>query len=176
EIRSQSDEPVEAVDLDLVLVKVKENLQAAIEGSSGVITSDPLPTLAGYEAHFITLFQNLIANAIKYRSGQPPRIHISVQQADGQYRFAVADNGIGIDPEYHERIFEVFRRLHGKKIPGTGIGLSICQRVVEWYGGRIWVESEAGQGATFLFTLPRTGARGHRSPNGGLDDSGSERQ
>jgi signal transduction histidine kinase len=156
EIGSEPDEPVESVDLNLVLVKVIENLQASIESSGAAITSDPLPALAGHEGHFIPLFQNLVGNAIKYRSDLPPRIHISVQQADGQYRFTVSDNGIGIDLEYHERIFEVFRRLHGRKIPGTGIGLSICQRVVERYGGRIWVESSAGHGSTFIFTVPRT--------------------
>ena len=144
----------EAVDLNLVIENVRQNLKPSIDESGAVITSDPLPTLAAYPVHFVPLFQNLVGNAIKYRSESPPRIHISVQKTEGQFRFAVADNGIGIDPEYHEKIFEVFKRLHGKTIPGTGVGLAICQRVVERYGGRIWVESQAGQGATFLFTFP----------------------
>ena len=95
-----------------------------------------------------------MGNAIKYRSGERPRIHISCERLENQFRFAVADNGMGIDPEYHAKIFGVFKRLHGKKIPGTGIGLAICQRVVERYGGRIWVESQLGAGATFFFILP----------------------
>jgi signal transduction histidine kinase len=166
EIRSRTDEPVEAVDLNCVLEKVRENLKAAIDASGATIISERLPTLPGYEGHFIPLLQNLIGNAIKYRSDQPPVIAISVERAGGEYQFAVVDNGIGIDPEYHERIFEVFRRLHGKKIPGTGIGLSICQRVVERYGGRIWVESREGRGSKFVFTLPRAGAASAASGEG----------
>lgn len=156
EIGGQSDQAREAVDLNLVVENVKQNLKASIDESGAVITSDRLPALSAYEGHFIPLFQNLIGNAIKYRSERPPRIHISVQNGNRDLRFAVADNGIGVAPEYHEKIFAVFKRLHGKKIPGTGIGLSICQRVVERYDGRIWVESEAGRGATFIFTLPKT--------------------
>uniref|UniRef100_Q028L5 histidine kinase n=1 Tax=Solibacter usitatus (strain Ellin6076) TaxID=234267 RepID=Q028L5_SOLUE len=155
EIRTRSGEPLAAVDLNVVLDKVKENLKAAIDGSGATIVAERLPTVPGYEGHFIPLLQNLIGNAIKYRGDQPPVIAISVEKVAGNFQFAVVDNGIGIDPEYHERIFEVFRRLHGKKIPGTGIGLSICQRVVERYGGRIWVESREGRGSKFLFTLPR---------------------
>lgn len=169
EIRSRNDEPVEAVDLNLVLEKVKENLKAVIDASGATIIAERLPTLPGYEGHFIPLLQNLIGNAIKYRSDQPPVIAVSVEKAGGEYQFAVADNGIGIDPEYHERIFEVFRRLHGKKIPGTGIGLSICQRVVERYGGRIWVESREGRGSRFIFTLPRAGAASAASGGGTLN-------
>ncbi len=147
------------VDLNAVIENVRQNLKASIDESGAQITSDRLPQLRAYRAHFEPLFQNLIGNAIKYRSAQPLRIHISVQEVEGELRFTVSDNGIGIDPEYHKQIFEVFRRLHGRKIPGTGVGLAICQRVVERYGGRIWVESEAGQGAAFLFTLPHVAAR-----------------
>ena len=100
------------------------------------------------------LFQNLISNALKYRSEQPPRVHVSATQKNGEWRIGVADNGIGIDPKYHRMIFGVFKRPHGQTIPGTGIGLAICQRVVERYDGRIWVESQKNQGATFYFTLP----------------------
>jgi signal transduction histidine kinase len=107
-----------------------------------------------HEAHLIPLFQNLVANAIKYRGSEPPRIRVSVQKVNDELQFSVSDNGMGIEPEYHEKIFVPFKRLHGKAIPGTGIGLSICQRVVERYGGRIWVESEPGHGAIFIFRLP----------------------
>jgi light-regulated signal transduction histidine kinase (bacteriophytochrome) len=159
EIRSHHEEPLEVVDLNVVIENVRQNLKASIDESGAEVTSDRLPRLRVHRAHFEPLFQNLIGNAIKYRSAEPPRIHIAVQEVDGELRFTVSDNGIGIDPEYHKQIFEVFRRLHSRKIPGTGVGLAICQRVVERYGGRIWVESQAGQGAAFLFTLPNVAVR-----------------
>ncbi len=154
EIRGRDEESPEVVDLNVVIDDVRQNLKASIDESGAEVTSDHLPLLRVHRAHFQSLFQNLIGNAIKYRSAQPPRIHVSAQEVEGEMRFSVSDNGIGIDPEYHQQIFEVFRRLHSRKIPGTGVGLAICQRVVERYGGRIWVESHAGQGAAFLFTLP----------------------
>ena len=165
EIGSHTDKPAEAIDLNVVLDKVKANLKAPIDESGAVITADRLPALQVYEAHYIPLFQNLIGNAIKYRSQKPPRIHISFGEADGHLRFAVADNGIGIAPEYHHKIFGAFKRLHGKNIPGTGIGLAICKRIVERYGGHIWVQSEVGRGSTFHFTLPD--ARGRETMNDG---------
>ena len=115
--------------------------------------------MLGHRAHFVQLVQNLISNAIKYRAQRPPRIHISAEWKEGHWVLAVADNGIGIAPEHHQKIFGVFKRLHGKNVPGTGIGLAICQRVVERYKGRIWVESQPDQGATFYFTLPGQGVR-----------------
>jgi PAS domain S-box-containing protein len=145
---------VEAVDFNLIHRNVISNLQEAIRESGAAITSDALPVVLGHRAHCVQLLQNLIGNAIKYRSEAPPRIHLSAQREIGAWRIAVADNGMGIEPEYHHLIFGVFKRLHGGKIPGTGMGLAICQRVVERYGGRIWVESQPGQGATFYFTLP----------------------
>jgi PAS domain S-box-containing protein len=154
EIRSRDEEPLELVDLNAVIEDVKQNLKASMDESGAVVTSERLPVVRAYRAHFQPLFQNLIGNAIKYRSARPPRIHVSVQEEGGELRFSFSDNGIGIDPEYHKQIFEVFRRLHGRKIPGTGVGLAICQRIVERYGGRIWVESRPGEGSTFLFTLP----------------------
>ena len=142
------------VDLNKVLAVVQENLKMAIDDSGARILADRLPTVRAYEGHFVTLFQNLISNAIKYRAERPPHIRLSVAQTDGQVEFALSDNGIGIDPQYHKKIFTAFTRLHGKKIAGTGIGLAICQRVVQRYGGAIWVESQLGEGATFYFTLP----------------------
>ena len=142
------------VDLNMVLEETIENLLASIEESKAVISNDPLPLVRGHEPHFLQLLQNLIGNAIKYRGERTPRIHVSSSKADGVWQLAVADNGIGISPEYHQHIFGVFKRLHGKNIPGTGIGLAICQRVVERYAGRIWVESRLNEGSTFYCTLP----------------------
>jgi PAS domain S-box-containing protein len=154
ELGTQNDEPPNAVDLDLLLENVRENLRISIQEAGAVVTSDSLPVIYGHRAHYLSLFQNLIGNAIKYRGENPPRIHMSVERRDDAVRFAVTDNGMGIAPEYHRQIFEIFKRLHGNKIPGTGVGLAICERLVERYGGRIGVESEAGKGASFWFTLP----------------------
>jgi len=144
----------EPVDLNLVFQETLENCKATIQETGASVTRDPLPVVPGHNPHFMQLFQNLIGNALKYRSERPPRIHVSAVKEGGNWRLGVADNGIGIDPQYHPKIFGVFKRLHGSTIPGTGVGLAICQRVVERGGGRIWVESHEGQGATFYFTLP----------------------
>lgn len=154
EIGSRQDEPTSPVDLNVLVEEVKQNLKASIDDTGAAVSTDRLPTVNAHLGHLVPLFQNLIGNAIKYRSAEPPQIRISVQAEAGHWRFAVADNGIGIQPEYKESIFVPFKRLHGKSIPGTGIGLAICQRVIERYGGRIWVESEFGHGAEFIFTLP----------------------
>ena len=144
----------QSVDLNRAFEKVTKNLKSAIDESGAVVTSGDLPTVNGHEARFVQLFQNLIGNAIKYHSQSPPVIRVSAEQRKTEWIFAVADNGIGIEPEHHQTIFGVFKRLHGKAIPGTGIGLAICQRVVERDGGRIWVESQVGLGTTFYFTVP----------------------
>jgi light-regulated signal transduction histidine kinase (bacteriophytochrome) len=146
--------PRKTVDLKDVLEVVKANLKTSIAEAGAVVTNDPLPVLSVYSGDFISLFQNLIANAIKYQGGSAPRVHISAQKTEGQILFAVSDNGVGIDPKYHRQIFEPFRRLHGSSIPGMGLGLAICQRLIERYEGQIWVESEPGRGAKFLFTMP----------------------
>ncbi len=159
EIGGDSEEPIETVDLNSVIETVRQNLKVAMDETCAQIDSEDLPRVAGYCGHFIQLFQNLLGNAIKYRSENPPRIRISCQREGGELRFAVADNGMGIDPQYHEKIFGVFKRLHGSEIPGTGIGLAICKRVVERYRGRIWLESQVGGGAIFFFTLPGDAAK-----------------
>jgi chemotaxis family two-component system sensor kinase Cph1 len=143
-----------SVNLQETLERVLEDLRSEISVNAAQITYDPLPTVRGHESHFVQLFRNLIGNALKYRSQQAPSIHISVTRQSNCFLFAVRDNGIGIDPAYHTSIFGVFKRLHTSDIPGTGIGLAICQRVVERYGGKIWVESQPDKGATFYFTLP----------------------
>jgi len=142
------------VDLNSVFQKALDNLRPAISESGASICSARLPVVHGRGSHYLQLFQNLLGNAIKYRGDGPPAISVSGVKVGRHWRLAVADNGIGIAPEYHAQIFGAFKRLHGARIPGTGMGLAICQRVVERYGGRIWVESEARNGATFYFTVP----------------------
>jgi two-component system CheB/CheR fusion protein len=155
-LNAEDPDPPEPVDLNLALKKTLANLNTMIEQTAARITCDPLPVVSGHETHYIQLFQNLIDNAIKYRNRQPPEVHISAERNGADWRLAVADNGIGIEPQYQEQIFGLFKRLHGRTIPGTGIGLAICKRVVERYGGHIWVESQ-GRGSTFYFTLPPAG-------------------
>jgi PAS domain S-box-containing protein len=146
----------EATDANEVLAATFASLAGAIKESGAQITSDPLPSPRIPRIHLQQLFQNLIGNAIKYRDlNRTPVLHVSGQQERGSWIFSVRDNGIGIDPEYKEHIFGLFKRLHtADEYSGTGIGLAICQRIVERYHGRIWVESEPGEGSTFFFTLP----------------------
>lgn len=150
----------ERVDLNRVLSIVLENCKLAIEEAAATVTSDPLPAVQGQEPHFIQLLQNLISNSLKYRAaGRSPRIHVFAERQNGHWKIAVKDNGMGIAPEYHKQIFGIFKRLHGNTISGTGIGLAICQRVVDRYGGNLWVESREDEAATFYFTLPGIGER-----------------
>lgn len=146
-------DPGVSVDLNIVMLKATQNLALSIKTTNARVTSDRLPVVKAYEGHLLPLVQNLIGNAIKYRGELPPAIHLGYVQ-EGDLLFSVSDNGIGIAAEFHEKIFVPFKRLHGPLIPGSGLGLSICKRVVERYGGTIWVESQEGQGATFRFTLP----------------------
>jgi PAS domain S-box-containing protein len=142
-------------DCETVLNQSLNNLKVAIEENGAFVTHDPLPTVMVDNLQWVQLFQNLIGNAIKFRGNEPPRVHVSASRNGNGWIFSVRDNGIGIAPEYAESIFTIFKRLHGRKdYPGTGIGLAICKKIVERHGGRIWVESEVGKGATFYFTLP----------------------
>jgi PAS domain S-box-containing protein len=154
EISGREHDSFASIDCGAVLAKALLNLQAAIAESGAIVTSDPLPTVVAEEVMLIQLFQNLISNSIKYRGEETPRIHVSAKREGEGWLFAVRDNGIGIDPQDTGRVFGMFRRLHGTEIPGTGIGLALCKKIVERKGGRIWVESEAGRGATFKFTIP----------------------
>ncbi len=151
--------PLEPTDLGQVYEQTLLNLRVAIEESAAEVTADPLPTLPADTTQLAQLFQNLIGNAIKFRTEAAPVIHVGARQSDGNWVFSVSDNGIGIDPQYAERIFMIFQRLHGAgEYAGTGIGLAVCKKIVERHGGQIWMESEPGQGTTFFFTLPTEGA------------------
>ncbi len=135
------------------------NLQGALEESGGEVTHDPLPTVIADGAQLVQLFQNVVGNAIKYRSAEPPRVHVSAKKnGSNEWIFSMRDNGLGIDPKYFEKIFVMFQRLHGReKFSGTGIGLTLCKKIAERHGGRMWVESEPGKGSTFYFALPERG-------------------
>lgn len=148
--------PFENIDMESVLKIAELNLELAIKESKAKITWEPLPVIKADEAQMVQIFQNLIDNAIKFRGKEPPVIHISAKQEESDWIFWVKDNGIGIDPRYFDRIFLIFQRLHNRnKYPGTGMGLAIVKRIVESYGGRVWIESELQKGSTFYFTIPK---------------------
>jgi light-regulated signal transduction histidine kinase (bacteriophytochrome) len=158
---SSGDGPVELTDSQAVLEQVLENLKLSIEQSYGQVTHDPLPVALVRPRHPEQLFQNLIGNSLKYRKeSESPRIHVSAARQGSSWRFSVADNGIGIAPEYYDKVFGVFKRLHSNndRYAGTGIGLAIYHKIGERYGGRIWFESEQGAGSVFHFTLPAASA------------------
>jgi PAS domain S-box-containing protein len=149
--RGKSFEPT---DSTAVLAQVLVNLKSQIEENHAIITNGELPTVMADESQLVQLFQNLISNAIKFRTEKTPHIHISVECTEDTATFAISDNGMGIDSAYLDKIFVIFQRLDGHTFPGTGIGLAICKKIVERHGGRIWVESESGEGSTFYFTIP----------------------
>ena len=148
--------PFETVSCDEVLDDALANLTIAIQESNTVIKRDPLPTLQADATQLGQIFQNLIGNAIKFRAeGRPPVIAITAKREKSEWLFSVADNGIGIEPQYFERVFRVFQRLHTRaRYPGTGIGLAIVKKIIERHGGRVWIESRPEEGTTFFFTLP----------------------
>ncbi len=148
-------QPLEPTDVAVVLAQTLENLRTVIGERHAVITHDSLPTLTADPSQLRQLFQNLISNGIKFCTAERPEIHIGAEQKESGWLFSVRDNGIGIDPQYRQRIFVIFQRLHQRQeYPGTGIGLAICKRIVERHGGQIWLESEPGQGSTFYFNIP----------------------
>jgi signal transduction histidine kinase len=148
------------VDTQLVLDQALANLQTAIEERSALVSCGPLPTVWANHGMLVRLFQNLIGNALKFCKAERPIVRIQAEARGADWVFSVADNGIGIDPQYKDRIFLIFQRLHKQsEYPGTGIGLAVCKRIVERNGGRIWLESEPGKGTTFFFTLPATGGQ-----------------
>ncbi len=145
----------EWTDLNESVYMAVKNLQENIAEKGAVISADEMPWLQTSPMHVVQLLQNLIGNGLKYNESEHPEIHISCTREGESYRLAVSDNGIGISPEFHDQIFEMFRRLHPpSRYKGTGIGLAICQKIIQRMGGRIWLESEPGKGSTFYFTLP----------------------
>jgi PAS domain S-box-containing protein len=155
EVSGHAEEPSESVDANQVLRSALISLQRLIEQNCALVTHEALPRVRVHSVHLQQLFQNLISNAIKYRGETPPMIHISAPRDGSGFVFSVRDNGIGIDPQYSQHVFGIFKRLHTRRqYPGAGIGLAICQRIVERHGGSIWVESNVGQGANFRFILP----------------------
>ncbi len=152
-----SDLPDRPVEVSFALSKAILNLELAATEAGATITHDQLPAILVHESHLVQILQNLIGNSIKYRSTEPPVIHVSAERREQEWVFSVTDNGIGIDPRFSDQIFGLFRRLHGRKYAGTGIGLATCDRIVKRYGGRIWVDSEPGKGSTFRFSFPSSG-------------------
>jgi light-regulated signal transduction histidine kinase (bacteriophytochrome) len=142
------------VDLQRVLAEVRRQLSVEFERTGALLTHDPLPTVKGDFLRLALLFRCLVENACKFRGAEAPRIHIDVKQQGSDWVFSVRDNGLGFKPVYAERVFKPFERLNGKQYPGSGLGLTLARRITEQHGGRIWAESQLGQGSTFWLTLP----------------------
>ena len=149
-------EPLQPVDLDAVVAEALANLDADVRQAAAQVTVEPLPTVAAVRAQMLQLFQNLLGNAIKFHGAAAPMVRVRCTREKEYWQVAVEDNGIGIDPEHFDRIFQVFQRLYGREYAGTGIGLALCKKIVELHGGRIWLTSEVGRGTTFFFTLADT--------------------
>jgi light-regulated signal transduction histidine kinase (bacteriophytochrome) len=149
---------MQATDCETVLDLALSNLGLNVDGQGALVTHDPLPVVLAAEPQLVQVVQNLLSNGIKFHSKERPSIHVSAQRKGGEWLFSVRDNGIGIDAKDTQRIFAMFQRLHSSDdYPGTGIGLAVCQKIIERHGGRIWVESQPRRGATFYFTLPERG-------------------
>jgi light-regulated signal transduction histidine kinase (bacteriophytochrome) len=177
------DDPPQPFDLGSAVAEVLDDLGHAIKTSGATVTVDPLPVVLGNEKHLVRVFQNLIVNAIKYRSDAPVEIHVTAERLGAEWIIKVRDNGIGIAPEHQDRVFGLFKRLHGPETPGAGIGLAICRKIIDAMGGAIWVEPAPRQGSIFCFTIaamqvpalaiaPRNGA-GERSAIPGRIPAGS---
>ena len=167
--------PFEPTDFNEIAYQVVADLEAVIEDSQAVVTCDAFPTVMGDATQLIQLLRNLVSNGIKYRGEEPPRVNIGVGQKGNEWVFSIRDNGIGINPNHYERIFQMFQRLHHRsEYPGTGIGLAICQRIVERHGGYIWVDSELGRGSTFFFTIPIVEREVTTMPQGNRGGSAAE--
>ena len=157
---------LEPTDCDAVVSRVIDDLQPTIDEASAIVTHDPLPTVMASESMLSQVFGNLVSNAVKFYDEGLPQVHVSAELEDSEWVFCVRDDGIGIDPAYTERIFVVFQRLHSRaQYSGTGIGLAICKKAIDRLGGRIWVESQPGEGATFYFIIPATGSEA-KAPTG----------
>jgi light-regulated signal transduction histidine kinase (bacteriophytochrome) len=151
----RKNDPLQPTSASQALAAALRHLQVAIAESGAEVTFDELPEVTADPTQLIQLFQNLVGNALKFRGGAKPRVHVGVEAKEEGFVFSVRDNGIGIEPNDAERIFAPFERLHGRhEYPGTGVGLAICKKIAERQGGRIWVESEPGKGSTFRFTMP----------------------
>jgi signal transduction histidine kinase len=160
----RQDADLKSTDCNIVMQAVLQNLQATIQESGARVEFERLPAVMADASQLLQLFQNLIGNAIKFRGPEPMVIRVTAENHAHEYLFSVSDNGIGIAPEHAEAVFVIFKRLHTRaEYPGSGIGLAICKKIVERHGGRLWVESQPGQGATFKFTLPGTNSGEARS-------------
>jgi light-regulated signal transduction histidine kinase (bacteriophytochrome) len=148
----------QVVDLNLVLDETMFYFRSKLEETGAEVTREVLPTVTANGERIGLVLQNLLSNALKYQNGGPPQIHIAAARRETEWVISVRDNGIGFDPQYAERIFGLFKRLHrADEYPGTGVGLALCKQIVEQHGGRIWAESKLGEGATFFFSLPEEG-------------------
>jgi len=146
-------EPPRLVDLQRAVAQARQNLALTISSCGAAVTVDRMPVIQGNEIHLVRLFQNLMSNAMKYRSEQPVEIHVNAERRGAEWVIRVRDNGLGIAPEDHDRVFMPFIRLANRDIPGTCLGLAVCKKLVEGWGGKIWIESELGAGSTFCFTI-----------------------
>jgi light-regulated signal transduction histidine kinase (bacteriophytochrome) len=156
--------PFQQIGMEGVLGMAIQNLQEVIKETQADISRDALPDVFADEGQLVELMQNLLANAIKFRGTETPKIHIGVQDNREEWLFSVKDNGIGMDQQFNERIFIIFQRLHTREeYPGSGIGLSISKRIAERHGGKLWVESQLGKGSTFYFTIPQKRSNGNDS-------------
>jgi light-regulated signal transduction histidine kinase (bacteriophytochrome) len=151
----KGEKDLELTECSAIVKQALVNLKSALDESGAVVTSDALPAVLVDGHQLVQLFQNLIGNAIKFRNHETPIVHVSAKREGSEWLFSVRDNGIGFDPQFAERIFVIFQRLHAREdYPGTGIGLAICKKIVERHSGRIWAKAEPGKGATFYFTIP----------------------